>query len=68
MEKVGITASWKYSLNLHGIINTHIKICLCLKVVMKKTAANYGYKISARQQQNQIFPPEIYAVQLQSIN
>jgi len=31
----------------------------------KKTAAKYGYKISARQQQNQIFPLEIYAIQLQ---
>jgi hypothetical protein len=28
----------------------------------KKPVANYRYKISARQQQNQIFPPEIYTV------
>jgi hypothetical protein len=65
VETERATETSKYSLNPYGTINTDIKIHLCLKLTMKKNAANYGYKNSARQQQNQIFPPESYAIQLQ---
>lgn len=65
METIRTSESWKYSLTIHGTINTNIKMRLRLWVMIKKTAADYGYKFSARQQQNKIFPPQIYAIQLQ---